>query len=219
MIKDFYNVLELPRDVKPPEIKVRFRELARARHPDRFQGADKERAERDFQDITEAFNVLTDPIRRRQHDLDLDRPAASQAVHDPKEVVRVYLNRGIRAFKKQNLAEAAGNFSRATEADPGNYQAWHHLALTCVREKRWLPKAQEAIVKACELRPDHVPYLKLAGRIYAQSGMTPRAKQYYNLALRVGGPDSSISKALRELGDAPKSEQEKGKPGLFGKIW
>lgn len=218
MIKDFYKVLELPRDVKPKEIKVRFRQLARERHPDRFRGADKERAEREFQDITEAFNVLTDPIRRRQHDLELDRPAR-QAVHDPKEVVRVYLNRGIRAYKKQNLAEAAGNFSRATEADPGSYQAWHHLALTCMREKRWLTKAQEAIVKACELRPDHAPYLKLAGKIYALSGMTARAKQYYNQALRVGGPDSAISKTLRELGDAPRTEPEKGKPGLFGKIW
>ena len=217
-MKDFYKVLGLPRNVKAPEVKARFRELARERHPDRFQGEDKERAEREFQDITEAFNVLTDPIRRRQHDLDLDRPSR-QAVHDPKEVVRVYLNRGIRAFKKHNLAEAAGNFSRATEAAPDSYQAWHHLALTCVREKRWLPRAQEAIVKACELRPDHVPYLKLAGKIFARSGMTARAKQYYNQALRVGGPDFAVSKALKELGEAPKPEQEKGKPGLFGKIW
>lgn len=218
MTKDFYRVLDLPRDVKARDIKVRFRELARERHPDRFTGADKDQAEREFQDITEAFNVLTDPVRRRQHDLELDRPA-QRAVHDPKEVVRVYLNRGIRAYKSQNLAEAAGNFARATEADPTNYQAWHHLALTCVREKRWLERAQEAIGKACDLRPDHPPYLKLAGKIYARSGMTARAKQYYNQALRVGGPDSAVSKALKELGQAPASDPEKGKSGLFGKIW
>ena len=218
MSRNFYEVLSVPRNAKPPQIKERFRELARERHPDRFRGADKERAEIEFQDITEAFNVLMDPVRRRQHDLELDRPT-SRAVHDPKEVVRVYLNRGIRAFKLGNLAEAAANFTRATENDPENYQAWHHLALTCVRERRWLPQAQEAIVKACELRPGHVPYLKLAGKIFARSRMTARAKQYYNLALREGGPDPAVSTALKALEETPKAEPDKGKPGLFGKIW
>ncbi len=218
MGKNFYEVLSLPRNVRPPQIKERFRELARERHPDRFQGGDKDRAEEEFQDITEAFNVLMDPVRRRQHDLELDRPVRS-AVHDPKEVVRVYLNRGIRAFKKHNLAEAAANFSRATENDPDNYQAWHHLALTCVREKRWLSRAQEAIVRACELRPGHAPYLKLAGKVFARSGMTARAKQYYNQALREGGPDPAISKAIKDLEGTPGQESEKGKPGLFRKIW
>ena len=218
-MKDFYTVLSLPRDVKPPQIKERFRQLARERHPDRFQGADKERAEREFQDITEAFNVLMDPVRRRQHDLELDRPR--QVAHDPSEIVRVYLNRGIRAFKQNNLAEAAANFSRATESAPENYQAWHHLALTCMREKRWLSRAQEAIAQACELRPGHVPYLKLAGKIFARSGMTARAKQYYNQALREGGPDPAITSALKALEGPPKQEQqqEKDKPGLFRKIW
>ncbi len=218
MTKDFYAILSLPRKARPPEIKERFRELARERHPDRFSGDDKERAEHEFQDITEAFNILMDPVRRRQHDMDLDRPARP-AVHDPREVVRVYLNRGIRAYKKHNLAEAAANFSRATEHDPDNYQAWHHLALTCVREERWLTRAQEAIVRACELRPGHVPYLKLAGKVFVRSGMTTRAKQYYNQALRDGGPDVSITNALKALDGDQKPEPEKGKPGLFGKIW
>ena len=218
MNKDFYAVLSLPRNAKPPQIKERFLELARERHPDRFQGQDKDRAEIEFQDITEAFNILMDPVRRRQHDLELDRPTG-KAVHDPQEIVRVYLNRGIRAFKERNLAAAAANFSRAAEIDSENYQAWHHLALTCVREERWLPRAQEAIVKACELRPHHAPYLKLAGKIFARSGMTSRAKQYYNQALREGGSDPSITKALKALDGAPKQDQEKEKPGLFGKIW
>ena len=217
MSKDFYSILSLPRDAKPPQIKGRFRELVRERHPDRFRGADKERAELDFQSITEAFNVLMDPVRRRQHDLDLDRP--TQATHDPSEIVRVYLNRGIRAFKQNNLAEAAANFKRATEQAPDNYQAWHHLALTCVREKRWLPKAQEAIMQACELRPGHVPYLKLAGKIFARSAKPARAKQYYNQALREGGPDPAVSAALKALEGTPKKEQELEKPGLFRKIW
>lgn len=216
--KSFYEVLSLPRDAKRPDIKSRFLELARERHPDRFQGEEKARAEVEFQEITEAFNILMDPVRRRQHDLELDRPAG-KSTYDPTEVARVYVNRGIRAFKQGNFFEAADNFERACQTEPRNYQAWHHLALVCIREERWLPKAREAIDHACELRPDHAPYLKLAGKIYARSGMTPRAKQYYNQALKVGGADASIRKALEALGEAPPKEQEKGKPSLFRKVW
>ncbi|MEO1086140.1 MAG: DnaJ domain-containing protein, partial [Acidobacteriota bacterium] len=173
--QDFYSILGVTRDASAREIKKRFMQLARERHPDRFSGTEKEEAERQFQAITEAFNVLSDPVRRRQVDLFLSQPQKA-ANHDPADVVRVYMNRGIRAYKQGNYLEAANYFNRATQTEPANPQAWHHLALTGMKEERWLPKAQEAIDRACELRPDHVAYLKLAGRIYAMSGMTPRAK-------------------------------------------
>lgn len=248
MKKDFYAILSVPRHAKPPQIKHRFLELARERHPDRFQGAEKEQAELDFQSITEAFNVLMDPVRRRQHDLELDS-STSLAAPDSSNMVRAYLNRGIRAFKRTNFAEAADNFTRATQADPENYQAWHHLALACSKEKRWLPQAQQAIEKACTLRPNQVSYLKLAGKIFAMSGLTARARHYYNQALSSGAVDPAINKALKALGDtsgraaagratdgrtapdelaersgAPESgatttAAKQGKSGLFKKDW
>lgn len=231
MSKDFYSILSVPRDAKAPQIKRRFIELARERHPDRFQGREKERAEREFQSITEAFNVLMDPLQRRQHDLELEMPAntGGGGKQDPGQLARVYLNRGIRAYKSHNLAEAADNFERATRAEPRNYQAWHHLALTCSREPRWLAKAQQAIERACELRPGHAPYFKLAGKIFAMSRMTGRAKQYYNQALKIGGVDPAIHKALKALGpgghgataDRVTNEPGQGgeKPGRFKKAW
>lgn len=220
MVKDFYSLLQLPRTANSREIKQRFRELARERHPDRFTGDEKAKAEIEFQAITEAFNVLMDPVTRRQHDLELDRPSQAALQHDPTQLLRVYLNRGIRAYKAGNFAEAGDNFTRATQSDPKSYQAWHHLALTCAKEERWLPKAQEAITKACEIRPNHIPYLKLAGKIFARSGMASRAKQYYNEAINLGGSDPTIRQALKALGEAPSgAEDAKGKGGLFRKMW
>ncbi len=227
MKRDFYAILSVARNAKPPEIKGRFLELARERHPDRFQGEDKRRAEEEFQSITEAFNVLMDPVRRRQHDLELEAPTTT-ATRDSGQLARVYLNRGIRAYKRGSLAEAADNFERATQTEPENYQAWHHLALVCSKEKRWLPKARQAIERACDLRLNHASYLKLAGKIYALSGMTAKAKKYYNQALKVGGVDPSIHKALKALGKGSRpgadekqktSERDEGKGGRFKKAW
>lgn len=221
--KDFYSILGVARSAAPQDIKKRFLELARERHPDRFKGEEKAKAELAFQDITEAFNVLSDPVRRRQIDAELNRPAGGNKAFDNSEVVRVYLNRGIRAYKEGKWLEAATQFDRATQTDPQNVQAWHHLALTCVKEERWSSKAQEAIEKTLQIEPQNAAYLKLAGKIFASAGMAGRAKQYYNDALKVGGPDAAVRKALEELGGAPpagqRAEPEKGKPSLFRKIW
>ena len=220
--KDFYAILGVRRDAREKEIKQRFLQLAREKHPDRFRGEEKAQAEQEFQDITEAFNVLTDPVRRRQVDLHLQQPKKA-GEHDPSDVVRVYMNRGIRAFKQSNLIEAASNFSRAADTDPKNAQAWHHLALACSKEKRWTQKAQEAIVKACELRPDHPPYLQAGRPDLRDAGMASRAKQYYNQAIKLGSTDASSGERLQELsgGDASdgKKPPAKEKSGLFGKLF
>ncbi len=221
MVKNFYQVLAVSRTATAAEISTRFHQLVRERHPDRFQGPEKLRAETDFQEITEAFNALRDPRRRAEHDMDLDRPTYQG--NDPQQLAKVYLSRGVKAYKKGNHIEAADNFNRATQAEPRNPKAWHHLALTCIQEERWLPKAQEAIQHAMDIRPNHAPYVKLAARIFAKSGMTPKAKEYYNELLRLGGSDATVRRALESKGALPRKgapgEKNPGKPGLFRKVW
>lgn len=223
MVKNFYEVLSVDRKASQADISARFRELVRKHHPDRFEGEDKLRAETQLQGITEAFNVLRDPRRRAQHDMDLDRP--TQKGHDPAQLAKVYLGRGIRAYKQGNNIQAADNFDRATKAEPGNAQAWHHLALTCYQEERWLPKAQDAIQQAIELKPNHAPYVKLAAKIFVKSGVTQRAKEYYNELLRLGGSDATVRQALEAKGalgpkktPGPVAEKASGRSGgFFGK--
>lgn len=214
MARDYYAALGLPPSATPQQIRERFHQLARERHPDRFQGAAKAPAETEFQSITEAFNVLSDPERRRQHDAELLRPVARPA--DSQQLLKVYLQRGIKAYKEENFIEAADNFSRATQTDPGSAQAWHHLALACSRQQRWLDKAVEAIAHACQLQPMNPAYLKLAGKLHAAAGMTPQAEKYYNEALTWGGDDPAINSALEELRGSPKKPRTS--PGRSGKI-
>ncbi len=211
MARDFYTVLAVPRNATEEQIRQRFRELARTRHPDRFQGAEKARAEREFQEITQAFNVLADPERRRKHDVDLVRP--DEAVTDPRQLFKVYLQRGVKAYKEKNYLEAASNFDLATQADPKSGQAWHHLAQACSQQRNWLPRAVDAIDRACQLEPMNAGYLKQAGRILALTGQTEKAIQYYRKALQWGDDDATIRQALEELAGPAASPRR----GLFGR--
>jgi curved DNA-binding protein CbpA len=213
MATDFYAVLAVPRNATEDQIRQRFRELARTRHPDRFRGVEKEHAERDFQEITQAFNVLVDPERRRRHDLDLVRPGEA-ASSEPRQLLRVYLQRGVKAYREKNYLEAASNFDQATQADPKSAQAWHHLAQACSQQRNWLPRAVAAIERACQLEPMNPSYLKQAGRIYALAGQTEQAIQYYRKSLQWGGDDASVRQALEEL---TRSSSPSSRRGLFGK--
>jgi len=210
MSKSFYDVLGVASNATSHQIRQRFLELARERHPDRFRGADKEAAESEFQEITLAFNVLSDPMKRREHDLVIAQPSA-QAVQERSSALQVYLQRGIKAYKEKNFLDAAENFTRATNEEPDNPRAWHYLALACSHQKRWHSRAVGAIVKACELEPMNPAYLKLAGRLCEQSDKSTLAEKYYASALTWGGEDPEVRAAVERI-----QKGKKGKSGFFG---
>ena len=66
MAKDYYAILGVSRDAGPEEIKKAFRTLARESHPDANPGDPT--AEARFREVAEAYEVLSDPDRRRRHD-------------------------------------------------------------------------------------------------------------------------------------------------------
>jgi molecular chaperone DnaJ len=66
MSEDYYAILGVSRDASVDEIKSNYRNLAKETHPDLNPG-DKE-AELRFKQISEAYEVLSDPQRRMEYD-------------------------------------------------------------------------------------------------------------------------------------------------------
>lgn len=66
MSKNYYDILEVPKNASTEDIKKSYRKLAMKYHPDRNSG-DKESEEK-FKEISEAFDVLSDPEKKSRYD-------------------------------------------------------------------------------------------------------------------------------------------------------
>jgi len=73
--RDYYDVLGVSRKASEREIKRVYRKLARKYHPDVNPG-DSE-AEAKFKEVTEAYEALSDPKKRRQYDQFGHQPSAA----------------------------------------------------------------------------------------------------------------------------------------------
>ena len=67
--KDYYAVLGVTSRESPLDIKNAYRHLAKQCHPDRAGMEGQEQ----FQQIQEAYEVLSDPGKRKKYDASLDR--------------------------------------------------------------------------------------------------------------------------------------------------
>ncbi|XP_004148414.1 uncharacterized protein LOC101223064 [Cucumis sativus] len=64
--KDYYKTLEVDYDATDDDVRANYIRLALKWHPDKQK--DQDVATSRFQEINEAYQVLSDPIKRREYD-------------------------------------------------------------------------------------------------------------------------------------------------------
>jgi curved DNA-binding protein CbpA len=211
---NYYEVLGVERSANDQEIRDRFRKLARENHPDRYRGPDKAEAERSFQTLTEAVNVLTNPTKRRQHDEQISS-GASRGPADFAQVAKVYLAKGVKAFKDGDIAAAYENFDMAVKHNSQDAKAFHYLALAASRIPAYMRQAVQAIETAVLREPMNPLYLKDAGMLCKRAGLMAKAERYFEETLKWDASNSDALNGLAELRET--KEAPKGGFSIFGK--
>jgi DnaJ-class molecular chaperone len=101
--QDYYEALGVARDAEPDAIKSAYRKLALKWHPDRHKEEKKRKeAEEKFKRISEAYEVLSDPEKRKKYDLLGERwqqgeeftPPPGQRTMSREEFERAFGGRG-----------------------------------------------------------------------------------------------------------------------------
>ena len=102
--KDYYKILGVEKTATDDEIKKAYRKLALKWHPDRNQESEeqKQKADKMFKDINEAYSVLSEPDKRRRYDMGAYDPSDPNGFPgggggmnvDPTEIFKMFFGGG-----------------------------------------------------------------------------------------------------------------------------
>jgi tetratricopeptide (TPR) repeat protein len=211
---NYYDILGVERSATEEQIRDKFRQLARQNHPDRYRGPDKADAERKFQTLTEAVNVLTNSDKRKQHDSEITGGLDKGTV-DFVQIARAYLAKGVKAYKDKDMRAAYENFDLAAKHNPQDAKAFHYLAMAAARIPAYTRQAVQAIETALQREPMNPLFLKDAGLLCKSAGLATKAERYLEESLKWDASNVEVQTALAEL----RETKESGKGGfsIFGK--
>jgi curved DNA-binding protein CbpA len=166
----------VPRNASKEEIKRRYRELARMYHPDVHP--DKAQAHERFVLLTEAYQTLTDPLKRMSYDLALTR--AEQARR------QMEARRGPRRLSAEDLlVEAEARFFR-----------------------REFEEAITLCQQALRLDPRNAAVYALLGDIYTELEQLEDAVVMYTYAVQYKPESHLFTQKLQQILELEKVQKE-----------
>ena len=202
-----YEVLGIDRNGLRDDLKAIYYNLARRFHPDRHQRVEeplKLQVESAFARITQAYDVLRDPILRSSYDLKLaakekaqalarNAPTAEPQAKAPEaktdeeeekaptgptiaEQAEARFKEGFAAFELGQLNVAVGFFAAAARAMPDEprYRAFYGRALA--KQESTRRKAEGELLAALKLEPENSEYRLSLAELYLDLGFKLRAK-------------------------------------------
>lgn len=105
MKKNYYEILEVDKKASPEIIKKSYSTLAKKYHPDLQPEDMKQDAEEKFKLINEAYEVLSDPEKRKNYDTSLSENIISKEEYDSLYIENQKLKNIINQMQKRYLQD------------------------------------------------------------------------------------------------------------------
>ncbi len=216
-----YDILGVSPTVSPSEIKASWLVLAKRFHSDAFAGLDLGSARRVAEDlfsrVTEANSVLSDPDRRAEYDVYLDRKAKGLPT-DVGAILRAegVFQRGEASFKAARWEDAEVQFREAISLNHTEAEFHAFLGMTIFRRYGKPDQAVPHLEKAMEIDPRLRSGTIFLSQVYAAQGDAERARSLLRQAID-RDPDFVHAKdELKRLKATKPAEQAKG--GLLSRF-
>ncbi len=212
--KNYYDILGVRKDATLVEIKKAYYRLVKELHPD---GTVRKKVSKEdearFVSITEAYQLLRDPNKRRVYDRELiieqeggADPAAQRTQAPTNKTAEVYFKNAVFRYKKGEIKQALSLFEAALHLDRDNprYLSYYGLCLSC--NASTIHKAREYCEKAIEMEFYQPSYYTNLGIVYYNARLYSRAKKQFEFALK-WDPDNI--RALEYMHKLKKADKKK----------
>lgn len=215
-----YEILGVSPNAEADAIQSAYLEQARQWHSDRFAGrtlgSAAPKLEAIFARISEAKEVLSDPEKRKEYDVYLDRKAKGL----PTDVAAILKAEGL--FEQASRLLRAGNAKKAlplldqaielNHAEP-EFWVWRAYARFCTGAEQ-AEVARQEIQRALAERPRMAWGYYFLGRIALAAGETDEARRSFKKTLELDEKHPEATQQLRLL--TRREEKEKKGGGLLG---
>ncbi|WP_257308531.1 J domain-containing protein [Geothrix fuzhouensis] len=217
-----FDVLELPPDASPEDIKAAYHRLAKHWHPDRYTGAAKVEAESKFRELAEAFSTLKDPGKRLALVQQIPKTATAAAAPREKEreteapqerTPEDWAAMAKQAFDEGRVDQAQALIQYAIRLD--DKKAQYHAMLATFLEQGGgdLRAAVKALEAAIRLSPRDVEsHLRLAAH-FQTLGMAARAQRHLQTAREIAPNHPKLRQPAPKSGKGGKAAPAPGKKG------
>lgn len=223
-----YDVLAVSPQSTPAEMKLKYYELARRYHPDRFRRAEAtfvRRLESAFARVTQAYDTLRDDRLRATYDAKLQArqkaqqladsapkptaPATSEPVattdSPPETTVSIaeraeqQFKEGFAAFQSGQKKAALGLFASAANAVPKEARYRAFYGRVLAEQEQTRRAAEAELQAAVKLEPTNGEYRVLLAELYRDLGFMLRARGEAERALAADPNNRKARDLLRTL--------------------
>jgi curved DNA-binding protein CbpA len=212
---NYYELLGISKSASTGDVRKAYARLAREKHPDRFPDpAAKMSAQQTFQEITAAFNTLSNDRNRAEYDRSLAGPPRPAV---PEEIARSSFERGQKLYEAKNFFDAVELLRVAVAHAPE--EARYHAALgrALARNPKWTREGIQSLERAVQLAPKQAGYHAELAELLSGQGLRIRARKSAEAALRLDPQHAIALKVMDEVGDdgPPPDEGGGGLRGLL----
>lgn len=163
MAMTYYDLLGIPKCATPDEVRLGFKRKALTTHPDKLSpdasAGERKAAETKFRNLHEAFETLSDPMKRRAYDMRLEAAARFLRTGREREFDATYAEHLKASAERLNVT--VQNINKSTEKLGGLVED----LLKSLREANpeWEARRQEALRRrqAQAARPSPTPSPKV----------------------------------------------------------
>lgn len=221
-----FQILEIPPDASPEDIKAAYHRLAKRWHPDRYTGEEKAEAETRFRELAEAFSTLKDPAKRLTLQQQMPKSQVPSSEKEPESAQERtpedWAAMAKAAFDegKVDQARALIHYAIRLEGERPQYHAL--LASILEREGGDLRAVVKALETAVRLAPRDVESHIRLGQHFQTLGMAARAQRHLQMAREISPNHPKLRAAAPKPAKAPPGKP-KGKapappPGLVDQL-
>jgi tetratricopeptide (TPR) repeat protein len=223
--RNHFQLLGVEQEYDAERLKANYHALAKRWHADAYTGLnlgpDKEKLDEIFQRISEAYEVLSDPKKKAEYLVLVDRQQKGLAT-DVHSVLRAeqLFDEALAQIRKREWATAKTSLEEAIKLNPDDQLYVANLAWVQFNTQKKTTENVKAVVdtlKKAIAKQENLPIAyQYLGQIFFSLEKFDDAKRWWKKCLEWEPGNVEASRGLRLAGS--RAEQKKKRPGLLGLV-